>query len=73
MILPSYAACHLRRNLNLHGTAEEITDLQSILVEYTESECSLCGLVKAMMITEGVGRHVSKLLPFRKLSIIHIM
>ena len=75
VILPSSSASQLRRNLRLPSRNEEITNLKSILDEYSripDLQPSLRVLVTAMMKTQGVGRYVSNLLPFRKLRIIHV-
>ena len=72
--LPSPTAGQLRRNLNPHlgHCTEEITNLRKILEEFQtgdmglKSESPLGDVVMAMMKTCGVGRHVSKLLPFCK-------
>lgn len=60
-------ALELRHRLNLSSSSnQENSDLQSILMEYSESSWSLFDLVKAMMITQGVGQYTVKLLPFCK-------
>ena len=73
MELQSPTASQLRRKLNLPSRGVEITNLKSILMEYQakvavgpKPDDWLVPLVKAMMLTQGVGRHVTKLLPFRK-------
>jgi hypothetical protein len=69
VILPSSSASQLRRNLRLPSRNEEITNLKSILDEYSctpDLQPLLCVLVTAMMKTQGVGRYVSNLLPFHQ-------
>ena len=64
-------ASELRSNLKQQSPIEETADLHSILADYcdnTESKYPLFDLVSAMMLTEGIGRHVSRLVPFRKSS-----
>jgi hypothetical protein len=68
--LQSPAAFKLRDQLDLpHGT--EVTSLKAILEEYKSKvnvgpnpDAWLVPLVQAMMLTKGVGRYVTKLLPF---------
>ena len=64
------ASLELRQNLNLLSSRSESTSLKGILVEYstkcTDADVGLIDLVTAMMLTQGVGRYVTKLLPFCK-------
>ena len=72
MNLQSPAAFKLRDQLDLpHGT--EVTSLKAILEEYKSKvnvgpnpDTWLVAVVQAMMLTQGVGRYVTYLLPFRK-------
>ena len=71
--LESPRAGQLRNMLGMPSSGAEITSLKHILEMYVDTVSEgtspdewLVKLVRAMMLTEGVGRYVSKLLPFRK-------
>ena len=69
MSLKTSTALELRSNLKQQSHTEENADLHSILADYcdnTDSKYPLFDLVSAMMLTEGIGRYVSRLVPFRK-------
>ena len=71
--LESPRAAQLRHQLGLPSSGTEVTSLRRILEMYmaTAPESPKPGdwlipLVRGMMLTEGVGRYVAKLLPFRE-------
>jgi hypothetical protein len=53
---------HLK--IDQHSITEGTTNLKSLLEECCRQQKSLFDVVRAMMVTPGVGRHVSRLLPF---------
>ena len=55
---------HLK--IDQHSITEGTTNLKSLLEECCRQQKSLFDVVRAMMVTPGVGRHVSRLLPFCK-------
>lgn len=76
VILDSPRALQLRQQLKIPFSGTEITSLKLLLEMYlatvpdsTKPKEWLIPLVQGMMLTEGVGRYVSKLLPFRKTNI----
>ena len=58
----------LLKELNLY---ERPTELKGVLELCRTRGKTVCDVVRAMMVTPGLGRHVSKLLPFCKL--VHII
>ena len=66
--LSASTATNLLQHLKIdqHSITEGTTNLKSLLEECCRQQKSLFDVVRAMMVTPGVGRHVSRLLPFCK-------